>query len=92
MGLIRSVFGEDSPYYKNIGEAYKNCAGYSDQVDILKGIFKAAKADFDGGYLFTVQASISGEIFGDFIGLAKSALRENYKDVADLPPIPWTPG
>jgi len=32
--------------------------------------------------LFTVQASISGEIFGDFIGLAKSALRENYKDVA----------
>lgn len=82
MGLIRSVFGEDSPHYKNIEEAYKNCAGYSDQVDILKGIFKAAKADFDGGYLFTVQASISGEIFGDFIGLAKSALRENYKDVA----------
>ena len=82
LGLIRSVFGEDSPHYKNIEGAYKKCTGYGDQVDILKGIFKAAKADFDGGYLFTVQASISGEIFGDFIGLAKSALRENYKDVA----------
>ena len=80
MGLIRPVFGEDSPHYENIEETYKNCAGFGDQVDILKGIFKAAKADFDGGYLFTVQASISGEIFGDFIGLAKTSLQENSKD------------
>src|SRR4029077_8239114 len=79
---IRAVFNENSPHYKNFEHAYQNCSGVDNQVSALKGIFKAAKADFDGGYLFTVQASISGEIFGDFIGLAKSALRENYKDVA----------
>lgn len=82
MGLIKSIFGEDSPHYENFEEAYKKCVGYDDQVDVLKGIFKSAKADFDGGYLFTVQTSISGEIFGDFIGLAKASLRENSKDVA----------
>lgn len=82
MGLIRSVFGEDSPHYGNLASAYKACAGYDDQVDILKGIFSSAKSDFDGGYLYTVQASISGEIFGDFVGLAKVALREGSKDVA----------
>lgn len=82
MGLIGAVFKGNSPHYKNFEHAYQNCSGLDNQVSALKGIFKAAKADFDGGYLFTVQASISGEIFGDFIGLAKSALRENYKDVA----------
>lgn len=69
-------------HYEHFDQAYQKCNGYDDQVDPLKGIFRAAKADFDGGYLFTVKASISGEIFGDFIGLAKSALRENSKDVA----------
>ena len=82
ISLIRGVFGKDSPHYEHFEQRYQKCVGYTDEVDALKGIFRAAKADFDGGYLFTVQASISGEIFGDFIGLAKSALRENYKDVA----------
>ena len=82
MSLIQAVFGKDSPHYEHFNQAYQKCAGYDDEVAVLNGIFKAAKADFDGGYLFTVKASISGEIFGDFIGLAKSALRENYKDVA----------
>lgn len=82
MNLIRGVFGKDSPHYEHFEQGYQQCAGYTDEVDGLKGIFRAAKSDFDGGYLFNLQASISGEIFGDFIGLAKSALRENSKDVA----------
>lgn len=82
MHLIRAVFTEGSSTFKNFEQAYSRCAGYDDQVAPLKGIFKAAKADFEGGYLFTVQASISGEIFADFVGLAKAALRENSKDVA----------
>ena len=52
------------------------------QVDALKGIFGAAKADYDGGYTFTMQALISGEIYGDFVVLSKGALAEGAKDVA----------
>ena len=48
----------------------------------MKGIFRGTKADYDGGYAFSIQATISGEIYGDFVGLAKTALAEGAKDVA----------
>src|SRR2546429_48228 len=35
-----------------------------------------------GGYAISVETAISGEIFGDFIGMAKIALKEEHKDVA----------
>ena len=41
MGLIRSIFGENSPHNKNFEIAYKKCVGYSDEIDVLKGIFRA---------------------------------------------------
>ncbi len=34
------------------------------------------------GYLFNLEASISGELLGDFVALAKEALRESHVDVA----------
>ena len=47
----------------------------------LEGIFNSAKEDFDGGYVFNVDLRISGEIFGDFVVLAKHALDKKQKDV-----------
>lgn len=80
--ILRASFGESSPHYKNFSIAYGECRGWEEDVDALKGIFRAAKADYDGGYAFTVQAIISGEIYGDFLALAKNALGEGAKDVA----------
>lgn len=80
--LIKAVFGENSPHYTNFTEAMKQCGGYDDEVKRLQGIFRSAKEDFEGGYVFNVDLRISGEIFGDFIVLAKQALAEGYKDVA----------
>jgi hypothetical protein len=82
LSLIQAAFGESSVQFTNFRTKYDICVGYTAEVDALKGIFRAAKADFDGGYLFSVEASISGEIFGDFVGLAKAALHEGSKDVA----------
>ncbi|WP_218151147.1 DUF4145 domain-containing protein [Nitrosospira briensis] len=48
----------------------------------MKGIFRAAMADYKGGYTFSYQAAIAGEVYGDFIVLAKNALGEGSKDVA----------
>ena len=53
-----------------------------EEVNALKGIFLAAKADYEGGYAFRVEALISGEIYGDFVALSKNALAEGSKDVA----------
>ena len=80
--LIRAVFGEESPHYVNFAEALKQCVGYDYQINALQGVFQSAKEDFEGGYVFNVDLRISGEVFGDFVVLAKQSLSEGHKDVA----------
>jgi hypothetical protein len=82
MHLVASVFGEDSPHFRNLEAEYKQFRGYAHQVLPVRGIFRAAKSDYDGGYLFSMQAAISGEIFGDFVTAAQAALSAEQKDVA----------
>lgn len=82
LSLIQAAFGENSAQLSNFRHSYDECRGFDYEVDALKGIFRAAKADFDGGYIFSVETAISGEIFGDFVSLAKAALHEGSKDVA----------
>lgn len=80
--LIRAVYGESSPQYQNFLALYNDCTGGDHQVEGLRGLFLAAKSDFDGGYVFNVDLRVSGEVFGDFVVLAKQALSEGHKDVA----------
>jgi len=80
--LIKAVFGEESPHYRNFLKTYEKCAGSDLQVNVLQGVFRSAKADFEGGYVFNVDLRVSGEVFGDFVRLAKQALEEGHKDVA----------
>ena len=80
--LIQAVYGEQSPHYKNFVTAFSNYAGWESQWKILEGVFLSAKEDFEGGYIFDVDLRISGEVFGDFVVLARHSLSEGYKDVA----------
>ena len=82
MHLLSSVFGEESPHYRNFASAYGKFRGYAYDVPPARGVFLAAKSDYDGGFLFSLQTAISGEIFGDFVSAAKRALHEGQKDVA----------
>jgi hypothetical protein len=82
MHLVASVFGEDSPHYRNLKTAYDQFRGYAYNLPPVRGVFLAAKSDYDGGFVFSLQASVSGEIFGDFVAAAKAALSEGQKDVA----------
>jgi hypothetical protein len=82
MHLLSSVFREESPHYRNFASAYKDFRGYAYDVPPLRGVFLAAKSDYDGGILFSLQSTISGEVFGDFVTAAKRALAEGHKDVA----------
>ena len=68
--------------YENFNKISKNFDYYSKQFDNAKSIFIAAKEDYEGGYLFNLDSLISGEILGNFVALAKVALKENNKDVA----------
>ena len=80
--LIKAVFGEKSPHYENFNKGLQNCKGLTRQIRALQGIFQSAKEAFDGGYVFNVELEVSGEIFGDFVVLAKQSLAEGHKDVA----------
>lgn len=80
--VILAVFGEGSPHYQNFVQSFSRCNGWDYDVLELRGIFLSAKDDFDSGYVFNVDLRISGEVFGDFIGLAKEALAEGHKEVA----------
>ena len=80
--LIRAVFSEESPHYKNFTTSYGLCNGYEGSVNGMKAIFLSAKEDFEGGYVFDVDLRVSGEVFGDFVVLARHALLEGHKDVA----------
>ena len=80
--LIKIAFGEKSPHYENFKTAYNLFHGYEYEFENVKGVFLAAKSDFEGGFGTTLEALVSGEIFGDFVGLAKEALSNDKKDVA----------
>jgi len=80
--LIRAVFGEHSPHYENFIKAYGEGSGGDTHVRTLNALFLSAKEDFEGGYVFDVDLRVSGEVFGDFVTLARQALSEGNKDVA----------
>lgn len=85
MNLVQGVFGKDSPHYERlyfeITQINNNFVPY-DRLKACFGIFLGAKSDIDRGHVFNLQASFSGEIFGDFVSAAKTALDEGQHAVA----------
>ena len=82
LSLLREVFGDGSPAYQTFKRGHENFRYDFDDFSALKGIFFAAKSDFENGFLGKIENVVTGELLGDFIHLAKSSLNEGYKDVA----------
>jgi len=83
LNLLSNAFGQCSVHYLNFKEKYGTAHYIStDLFEVLRGIFSAARDDYEGGYFLSVRSVISGELFGDFVVLAKQSLTEGHKDVA----------
>lgn len=85
LSLFHGVFGDKGPHYLRFSAemtAINNNYISERQLEACRGIFLGAKGDFDGGYLFDVERSVSGELFGDLVALAKAALSEGQHTVA----------
>ena len=80
--LFEQVFGRESTHYEQLQKCWNDFHGHDYEFDTALGVFRAAKEDYVGGYLFRLSTSISGEVYGDFIVLAKHAMNEGNKDVA----------
>ena len=82
LNLLEISFGPNSIHYQNFKNIYDNFRRSEEQLGSARGVFRAAKEDYEGGYVLSLQNTISGEVFGDFIDLAKQSLSEGHKDVA----------
>ncbi len=79
--ILKLAFGQESDYYTNFN-AHIKVHSYNLYLDPLVGIMKAAFDDYSLGFALDLKTAISGEIFQDFLELAKRALQEGNKDVA----------
>ncbi|WP_295932974.1 DUF4145 domain-containing protein [uncultured Xanthomonas sp.] len=85
LSLIRGVFGDSSSHFSQFNsELSRINSNYIDErhYKAFLGIFLAAKSDFDDGFIFSVEKSIAGELFGDLVALAKTSLSEGHHTVA----------
>ncbi|OGJ86865.1 MAG: hypothetical protein A2487_18260 [Candidatus Raymondbacteria bacterium RifOxyC12_full_50_8] len=82
LNLFSIAFGENNTHFRAFKYHYDNFHGWAGGFSKCWGVFKAAKNDFEGGYVLSVERTISGEVLGDFILLAKNALKSNNVYVA----------
>lgn len=83
LSLFERVFGKDSVHYRLFSDRYAKFDGYGFQFEDCRGVFRAAKEDYEGGYLFNVRSLIKAELLSDdILDQAKTLLASGYKDLA----------
>ena len=82
INLLSIAFGSTAVHTTNFNKIYEKFDGYSSHFEAACGVFRSAKEDYEKGYIVSLEKMISGEIFGDFVTLAKTALADGHKDVA----------
>jgi hypothetical protein len=80
--LLTIAFGDTAVHTLNFKKIYDAFKGYPSKFESACGVFRSAKEDYEQGYIVSLEKMISGEILGDFVTLAKTALAEGHKDVA----------
>ena len=82
LNLLHRTFGESSVHYKNLAEHYEKFEGWLTNFNDSYGIFRAAREDYEGGYLFNIRTLAKAEVLSDAIDQAKELLASGYKDPA----------
>lgn len=90
VSLAAQLYGPNSPQVNAIKQikADVQSSNWAERAKInmlaeqCKGSLKSMASDIDGGRLGSLRLEYQGQIFADFINVAKEALEENSKDVA----------
>ena len=80
LSFLRKVFGEKSDHYG----LYKELCDYAQHYKAERGlaVLKSAKDDIEAGFLKSLEALVSADIFKDFLEMAGHLLQNGYKDPA----------
>lgn len=82
LSLLQRTFGKESVHYEKFEEEYSNFLKWESQFENCRSIFKAAREDYEGGYLFNVRALAKAEVLSNAISQANDLLKAGYKDPA----------
>src|SRR4051812_40898451 len=82
LSLLQRVFGEQSVHYREFHALFAKFDSGDYFFEHCRGIFQAAKEDYEGGYLFNVRGLVKAEVFDDTLEQASELLRAGYKDPA----------
>lgn len=77
LNVLSRVFGSESIHYKNFETLYPNFDDYSPITQAL-GVIRAAKDDYEQGFLFDTRVLIEAEVFDDFLEQAEYLLDAGY--------------
>lgn len=80
--LLGISFGTGSEYYAKFSQTIPMFMTGATHIGGLRNIVSSAKDDYEAGLGANLQVSLSGEVLGDFVALAKQALSDGHKDVA----------
>lgn len=78
--ILKRVFGEESDHYTKFNDYFPKFSGNSNYYSIKSalGILRAAKDDYESGYLFDTRTLIEAEVFDDLLEQAEHLLANGY--------------
>jgi hypothetical protein len=77
LNLLKRVFGSNSVHYRNVEAQFSKFHNYSPVTRTL-GILRAAKVDYEKGFLFDTRILIEAEVFDDFLEQGEHVLDSGY--------------
>jgi len=87
LNVVQGVFGKTSPHYERLNAEISGIANncvYPERLNACRGTFLGAKSDVDGGFVFNLETTFTGEVFGDIVSAARAALDEGQHVVATI--------
>ena len=82
ISLFGQVFGTGDVHTTHFQNAYANFHNYYSDFEILSALFNAAREDYEGGYIFSIQGLVKAEVLSDALSQAEDLLKSGYKDPA----------
>lgn len=92
ISLVKMLYGDNSPqltslinvreYVHTSMKGYALTAVHKSIVGSTIGVLKSIKTELTLGLIDNIEKEITGELFGDFISMAKAVMSDNYKDAA----------
>jgi HEPN domain-containing protein len=82
LAAIQRISDKNSAYYTQAQRILNEKTYEGTKVMHLCGVIEAIRTDLDEGYLQNITELIHGDVFSDFLDMARHLLEEKYKDAA----------